>query len=324
MLLSSCKFAPLLSRLAMFGHGALLFLRKLPTLFLRIGVLVIASVAANGPATANEPMRPSSGATETAPALDAIAQNTPGRSEAFPAGVPSTYAWCSGAYRPPDNGAPPSNFTAVTALGTIYPTFGAPAYSSPDARVIVANAKTYVHLRASREWNLVQDQSKDEIAGAQFAATSARNTAIEMKIEAQPNGEVIIDNPPPGRNGVLWIAKRGAYAAGSVDAVYVQMDMKATDPKLRLVANVGAVWWRDQDAAVEPGSASNRGAGNSNWLELSTDWSTLIFFSGNPSELRANPPPPLAEAAISVKPASARRSAIMPSPCLRPVPRERP
>jgi hypothetical protein len=324
MLSNSWEFAPLLSRLAMFGHGALLFLRKLPTLFLRVGVAVILGVAANGPVSANEPMGPSNGATETAPTLDAIAQNTPGRSEAFPAGVPSTYAWCSGAYKPPERGAPPSNFTAVTALGTIYPTFGAPAYFSPDAKVIVANARTYVHLRATKEWNLVQDQSKDEITGAQFAATSARNTATEMKIETQPNGAIVIDNPPRGRNGVLWIAKRGTYAAGSVDAVYVQMDMKTTDPKLRLVANVGADWWRDADAAFEPSFVSNQGAGNSNWLELSMDWSTLIFFSGSPSELRADPPPPLAEAANSAKPTSARRTANMPSPCLRPVPRQRP
>jgi hypothetical protein len=324
MLSNSSEFAPVLSRLALFGDSALRFVRKLPTLFLRVGLAVILGVAARGPVSANEPMRPSSGATETAPTLDAIAQNTPGGSEAFPAGVPSTYAWCSGAYKPPQGSAPPSNFTAVTALGTIYPTFGAPAHSSPDARIIVANAKTYVHLRANKEWNLVQDQSEDEITGAQFAATGARNTATEMKIETQPNGVIVIDNPPPGRNGVLWIAKRGAYAAGSVDAVYVQMDMKTTDPKLRLVANVGAVWWRDPDAAVEPGSVSNQGAGNSNWLELSTDWSTLIFFSGDPSELRADPPPPLAETANSVKPTSARRTANMPSPCLRPVPRQRP
>jgi hypothetical protein len=318
------EFAPLLSRLAMVGHSGLLFLRKLPTLLLRVGVAVILGVAANGPVSATEPMRPSSGGTENAPTLDAIAQNTPGRSEAFPAGVPSTYAWCSGAYKPPESGAPPSNFTAVTALGTIYPTFGAPAYSSPDAKIIIASAKTYVHLRASKEWNLVQDQSEDEITGAQFAATSARNTATEMKIETQPDGVVIINTPPPGRNGVLWFAKRGSYAAGSVDAVYVQMDMKTTDPKLRFVANVGAVWWRGPDAAVEPGSVNDRGAGNSNWLELSTDWSTLIFFSGNPSELRTDPPPPIAEAANSVKQTGARRTANMPSPCQRPTPRQRP
>jgi hypothetical protein len=320
MLLNSCKFARLISQLAMVGHGDRL--RSVPTLFWRVGVAVIIGVAAHGPLSANEPMTRSGGATATAPTLDAIAQNTPGKSEAFPAGVPSTYAWCSGAYRPPENAGPPSDFTAVAALGTIYPTFGAPAYSSPDAKIIVANARTYVHLRATQEWTLVQNQSEDEITGAQFAATGSRNTASEMKMETQPNNVIVIDSPQPGRNRVLWMVKRGAYAAGSVDAVYVQMDMKTTDPKLRLVANVGAVWWRDPDAAFAPGFVNNQGAGNSNWLELSTDWSTLVFFSGNPSELREDPPPPLAEGAISGKPTtSTRRTASMPSPCLRPAPR---
>jgi hypothetical protein len=316
MLPNSGEFAPLLSQLEPLGHGARLLLRRLPTSFRRVAVAFILGVAAHGPVSANEPVTPSPAAT--AATLDAIAQNTPGQSEAFPAGVPSTYAWCSGAYRPPENTAPPSDFTAVTALGTIYPTFGAPAYSSPDAKIIVANARTYVHLRAAKEWSLVQDQSEDEITGAQFAATGARNTATEMKMETQPNNVIAIDSPPPGRNGVIWMVKRGTYAAGSVDAVYVQMDMKTTDPKLRLVANVGAVWWRDPDAAFAPGFVNNQGAGNSNWLELSTDWSTLIFYSGNPPELGADPPPPLAEAAISAKPVITRRTASMPSPCLRP------
>ena len=113
------------------------------------------------------------------------------------------------------------------------------------------------------------------------------------------------------------MVKRGTYAAGSVDAVYVQMDMKTTDPNMKLVANVGADWWRGPDTAYVQGSGNNRGAGHSNWVELSTDWATLLFFSGSTSHLAADPPPPLAEFTIATKPIRAQRAANTPSPCLR-------
>jgi hypothetical protein len=116
---------------------------------------------------------------------------------------------------------------------------------------------------------------------------------------------------------VFWIVKRGAYPAGAVDAVYVQADMKTTDPKMKLVANVGAEWWRALDAAYVQGIANNLGAGNSNWVELSTDWSTLLFYSGSTQHLMADPPPPLAESALATKPIRARRAANTASPCLR-------
>jgi hypothetical protein len=288
---------------------------RLPSL--PIGVAFILGIAACSPALANESRTPSSEATAPAPPLDFIAQNTPGYSEGFPAGVPKTYSWCNGAYKPPGNGEPPSDFTAVTALGSVYPKFGEPEYSNPDARIIVANTKTYVRIPATKEWILVQDQTEDEIVGGHFETNASRNTAIEMKVEPRPDGAINISSPPPARNGVFWVVKRGVYAAGAVDAVYVQVDMKTTDPKMKLVANVGAEWWRAPDAAYAQGIANNLGAGNSNWVELSTDWSTLLFYSGSTPHLMADPPPPLAESALATKPIRARRAANAASPCLR-------
>ena len=56
----------------------------------------------------------------------------------------------------------------------VYPKAGAPAHASPGGSITVANAKTYVHLNASREWVLVQDQATDEIAGASRSDVSTR------------------------------------------------------------------------------------------------------------------------------------------------------
>jgi hypothetical protein len=241
------------------------------------------------------------------PMLEALTQNTPGHSEGFPAGVPRRYSWCSGSYKPADNATPPTNFTAVTGWGQVYPKAGAATSPARDAALLVANAKTYIHLSKTREWIAVQDQADDEIAGAHFVADLAGNQGSEMKVTALPDGTTLLDAPQFGFNDLFWMIKRGAYDAGSVDGVYVQMDMKTTDPDIKLVANVGADWWRDPTAGYVQGFNNNRGAGTSNWVELSAKWSTLHFYSVTNAQLLADPPPPLAETAQRAEPILAPR-----------------
>lgn len=303
--------------LARVGYFDSLVSERKPMPFLAVGASLILFSMGQCPVLAFEPNAPSNTVPTTAPTLDAIAQNTPGYSEAYPAGVPGTYSWCNGSSKPSGNGAPPADFTAVAGSGSIYPKFGAPTYSNPDAKIVVSNAKTYVRLSTTKEWILVQNQAKDEITGAHFLAKGGSNTNFEMKLTALPDGSVAIDSPPPDHNDLVWLVARGTYKAGNVDSVYVQMEMKTSDPNLKLVANVGADWWRGPEAEFVRGPTNTRGAGNSNWVELSTQWSTLIFYSGSTSQLRADPPPPLAEAALEIRPTSKRRPENSPSPCLR-------
>ena len=230
--------------------------------------------------------------------------------------MPGTFAWCSGSYKPPSYSAPPSDFTAVTGWGQVYPKVGSPAYSNSDGSIIVANAKIYVHLRTTREWILVQDQATDDIAGAHFVADFARDASIEMRVNALPDSSVAFGIPTIGFNAHFWLIKRGTYAAGSVDGVYVQMDMRKDDPNVKLVANVGADWWRNSTAEFVRGFANNPGAGMSNWIELSTQWSTLRFYSGTSSQLRADPPPQLANSTPETNPTIIRRRANTSAPCL--------
>jgi hypothetical protein len=78
------------------------------------------------------------------------------------------------------------------------------------------------------------------------------------------------------------------------------MDMRVTDPNMTYVANVGADWWRDPAAGYVEGFANNPGAGMSNWVELSAQWSTLRFYSWDTPRLQADPPSPLMEKAPSL------------------------
>jgi hypothetical protein len=150
-------------------------------------------------------------------ASSVIEQNSIGYSQAYPAGVPKTSSWCNGASKP-ENGEPPADFTAVTGMASIFPKFGA-SPSNKDGKLLVANGKTYVRLRSTKEWILVQDQAENEIVGAHFDAMIPKNVAVEMKAEIQTDGSTLVDGPPPGRNDLMWLVRRGSFAAGTVDSV---------------------------------------------------------------------------------------------------------
>jgi hypothetical protein len=227
---------------------------------------------------------------------DVVRQNTLGMSEGFPAGVPKSYNWYRGRN---DDGVkiPPSNFTAVQGWGQVYQQVGAPAHSVPNAAVEIANAKTYVHIKQRGEWVLVQDQSNTQLTGAHFVPDFAGNAARPMKVTPLAGGSTTFDVPPSGYNDHFWYKARGTYTAGAVDAVYVQMDMRVTDPDLNLVAMVGADWWRDANAPYLHDHSNNPGAGGSNWVKLSPQWSKVGFYSSSTVQFQADLPPPLLESA---------------------------
>ena len=223
---------------------------------------------------------------------EAIRQNTLGQSEGFPAGVPKSYNWYKGWN---DDGlhTPPADFTALAGWGQVYQKVGASASSNAVANVEVANAKTYVRLKETGQWVLVEDQSRTAIVGGHFVTDFAGNAGYPMVVSPLAGGGTSFSAPPAEHNDHFWHSTRGTYAAGTVDAVYVQMDMRVTDPNLKLVAMVGADWWRDADAPFLANHSNNPGIGGSNWVELSTQWRTVAYYSLSTAEFQSNLPPPL-------------------------------
>ena len=219
---------------------------------------------------------------------DAIYQNTAGNSEGYPLGVPTSWSWYSGTDTVTGN-TPPSNFTAVTGWGQVYPESGAPADSNP-ASVQIANFQTYVHL-TSGVWVEVQNQSTDPIDGAHFLADFSGSVAWHETTLS--DGSVSVDAPQSGYNDHFWPGARGTYAPGTVDGVFVEASMKTNDPNENLVANLGADWWRDSSAPYVDGFSNNPGVGMSDWVKLTTEWKTLYFTSFSPEKLQADPPPGL-------------------------------
>ncbi len=255
----------------------------------------------------------------TTPMLDAISQNTIGYSEGYPLGVPRSYSWCSGSYKPLNSSVPPPDFTAVTGWGQVYPKAGSPAYSNPDAIIEIANAKTYVHLKTGK-WMLVQDQATNQIAGGHFVTDFSGNAGYPMTPKTRPDGSIAFAAPPSGYNDHFWHAARGTYVPGTVDGVYVEMDIRTNDPKMNLIANIGADWWRDARAEYVQGFANNPGAGMSNWVQISTEWSTLRFYSWSTAQLQADPPPPLTKPESQSRSNFTRRFSVSTIYCL-PAPR---
>ncbi|KIZ44294.1 hypothetical protein, partial [Rhodopseudomonas palustris] len=227
---------------------------------------------------------------------EAIEQNTKGMSDGLPVGVPASYSWYTGAVS--DSDIPPADFSSVGGWGQIYPEQGS-SYSNPNATVEVANAQTWVHLSTTNQWVLVQSQANDPLEGGHFVADFAGNAGIGMEVTQGADGTATMEVPPLGYNDHFWHVGRGQFAPGTVDGVYVQMDMKISDPNVKAVANIGADWWRTPTADYVDGFGNNPGAGMSNWVELTGDYQTLAFYSGTAAEFRADPPPCCTDAIIT-------------------------
>jgi len=219
---------------------------------------------------------------------DLIKQNTLGNSEGFPLGVPHSWNWYQG-WNAGGSLTPPAGFTAVEGWGQVYPEEG--KSTSANADVQIANSKTYVHIKQTGQWVLVQDQNQLGLTGGHFGADFAGNSAYAMPGTALAGGGVSFDAPPDGYNDHFWYKSRGTYAAGTVDGVYVQMDMRVTDPNAKMVGMVGADWWRDASAPFLADHSTNPGIGGTNWVELSTQWKTIGYTSLSPAAFQANPPP---------------------------------
>jgi hypothetical protein len=278
---------------------------------------VLLSVIAGEAAASNLVFPDGAEITTRSPMLDAVIQNTAGYSEGYAVGVPRTYDWCSGSFRPPEHSGPPADFTAVSGWGQVYAETGKDYYLNPAARIEIANSQTYVRIRSSRQWVLTQDQSVNPISGAYFVPDFSSMDTLPLQLEQKPDGSTAIGALPPGRNAHFWIVARGSYPAGHADGVYVQMDLRVSDPKMNLVANAGADWWRDPTADFVQGFANNPTAGTSNWIKLSSGWSTLRFYSSSTPELMAAPPPPLlALRPHELAPTVIRRRASTSAPCL--------
>ena len=231
---------------------------------------------------------------------DAIYQNTVGNSQGYPVGVPTSWSWYSGTDTVPGN-TPPSNFTSVTGWGVVYPEAGAPADSNPSASVQIEDFQTYVHL-TSGAWVLVQNQSANPITGAHYLADFSGSPNVAWNETTLSDGSASVDAPQSGYNDHFWPDARGTYASGTVDGVFVEASMKTNDPNENLVASLGADWWLNSSAPFVSGFSNNPGAGQSDWVKLTTQYQRLYFTSLSPQELAADPPPGLQTTSSSTTP----------------------
>jgi hypothetical protein len=218
-----------------------------------------------------------------------INQNTPGDSQGYPLGVPTSYSWYGGDSGGTDS-TPPSNFSSVTGWGQIYPEAGEPVDST--ATVQIENFQTYV-LLSNGSWELVQNQATDGIDGAHYVADFSGNSSIPWSETTSSDGSVSVDAPPSGYNDHYYPGVRGTYTPGTVVGVFVEASVKTNDASANLVANLGADWWASSTASFVSGFSNNPGVGQSDWVKLTTQYQSLYFTSLTAAQLAADPPPGL-------------------------------
>ena len=192
---------------------------------------------------------------------DLIKQNTLGQSEGFPLGVPTSYNWYP---RLEWRGSGNASRKLHRRCGLGASLSGSGATSGFKSKCRRSKSLTRRHTFTSRQqangyWFRISRQPG--LTGGHFATDFSGNAATAMPATALPGGGTIFDAPAAGQNDHFWHGSRGTYAAGTVDAVYVQMDMRVTDPNAHLIGMVGADWWRDASAPFVADHSTNPGAG---------------------------------------------------------------
>jgi hypothetical protein len=221
-----------------------------------------------------------------------IEQNTEGKSEAFALGVPEHYSWYSGKSGALDQG-PPSNFTALTEWGQIYPEKGQPVRTG---KIQIRNLQTWIRNKSSGVWTQVQDKSMP-ITGAYYVSDFSGNANVQWKAVDKGNGVIEVDSPPDNHNVHFWPGPRGLYPANTVNGTFMTADIRVMDGNMRFVVNIGGDWWLSKDAPFvqnpDGSMPNNPGIGMCNWIKLTTEWRTSYFTSSSLDKLQQNPPPPL-------------------------------
>ena len=219
---------------------------------------------------------------------DAINQNAPGKSQGLPAGFDDTGKYGTSTLTPA-----PAGFTALTGWAVVYPQAGAAL--SPNAAsdtVQVQGFTTYVHL-TNGSWVQVQNQASDPLTGSNYVANFANDSHKPFTVNTTSGGVTTLNAPPAGYNDHFFPQQRGTYAAGTVDGVFVEAQMKTNDPNANLVAQLGADWWRSSSAPYVAGFGNNPVVGGNDFVKLTTSYQSVYYTSLSAAQLSADPPPGL-------------------------------
>lgn len=221
-----------------------------------------------------------------------VSQNSGFDTGIYPHGVPRSFSWRAGGAAAAGAGAPPSEFSALTGWGQIYPQAGAPNVA---ANIDLKDYRVYVHLRGGG-WQLVQDQAVHTVGGRHYVADFSNNSSSAMGLVVGSDRSVRMEAPAFGYNDHFWIEPRGSYSRGAIDGVFSLAQLRTDRADANLIANFGGDWWRSPSAPYVYQNGvfvNNPGIGMGSWVRLTTTYQYFFFTTLTRSQLEAEPPPPL-------------------------------
>lgn len=217
----------------------------------------------------------------------------------YPQGVPSSYSWyphgggpnISPQVRGLYPNVPDQSWNAINAYTHIFPKLGEALPIAGD-KIFMANTKVHLHKKTGG-WITVQDQSVNSpIQGGWFVPTQDNYFPPGMTIVNRPDKVAEYDAPREPYAAHVWPTPRGTFMPGTIDGVFVTMDLWVNRAGCKLVAMSSGDWWASPTAPFP----NNGGVGATDWIELTTEPQRCMYTHLTRAQLEADPTPELLEA----------------------------
>jgi hypothetical protein len=152
-------------------------------------------------------------------------------------------------------------------------------------RVEVRDIRSFIWSVSERRWALVQEALG--VVGAHYFDDFRSNASVPADPRTEADGGTSV-SMIPGYNFHFWPdTGRAGVSPGDVGAVvtiYSARLIGAAAADAKYIASAGGDWWRAPGALFDGGAigAHNDGIGQGRFVELSSIWTTVAFYTGGP------------------------------------------
>ena len=222
-----------------------------------------------------------------------LASDMTGKNEGYPQGVPLTYAWANGPVVVMGNN--PTGWKAITAWGVVY--VASQGNLAVNTRVNIRDMQTYVLLKSTSKWLLLQNTSAP--AGAAYLDDFSTTVNVPGDVRTEPDGTISV-TAGTGYNYHFYPSVRGSINPNDIGGIVTifQARLIVANPALpddrgisAYLAGAGGDYYPALTGSWPGNLPYNPGIAIGKEKYVKTFWRFYSMSTLTTAQLKSNPPP---------------------------------